>query len=93
MCGLAHAGNAGVTLTPPIRHYLCLLKFALPSDLQVGVGRFQWTALAVCGLANASDAVEILGLSLVLPAAEDDLKLTAAGKSALSSCIFMGEGG
>jgi VNT family MFS transporter (synaptic vesicle glycoprotein 2) len=59
--------------------------------MQVGVGRFQWTALAVCGLANASDAVEILGLSLVLPAAEDDLQLTAAGKSALSSCIFIGE--
>jgi hypothetical protein len=39
----------------------------------------------------APDAVEILGLSLVLPAAEDDLKLTAAGKSALSSCIFIGE--
>jgi VNT family MFS transporter (synaptic vesicle glycoprotein 2) len=55
------------------------------------VGRFQWTALAVCGLANASDAVEILGLSLVLPAAEEELRLTAAGKSALSSCIFVGE--
>lgn len=59
--------------------------------LQVGVGRFQWAALLVCGLANAADAVEILGLSLVLPAAEDDLALTAAGKSALSSCIFAGE--
>jgi hypothetical protein len=45
----------------------------------------------VCGLANASDAVQVLGLSLVLPAAEDDLQLTAAGKSALSSCIFLGE--
>eukprot|EP00883_Tetradesmus_obliquus_P001403 jgi/Sobl393_1/11479/SZX61996.1 len=56
----------------------------------VGVGRFQWAALLVCGLANAADAVEILGLSLVLPAAEDDLALTAAGKSALSSCIFAG---
>eukprot|EP00879_Flechtneria_rotunda_P009853 GHRR01010305.1.p1 GENE.GHRR01010305.1~~GHRR01010305.1.p1 ORF type:complete len:541 (+),score=182.46 GHRR01010305.1:268-1890(+) len=56
----------------------------------VGVGRFQWIALAMCGMANAADAVEILGMSLVLPAAGDDLDLTAAGKSALSSCIFVG---
>jgi VNT family MFS transporter (synaptic vesicle glycoprotein 2) len=60
--------------------------------LQVGVGRFQWMALLVCGLANAADAVEILGMSLVLPAAEGDPKfeLTPSGKSALSSCIFLG---
>eukprot|EP00878_Enallax_costatus_P028002 GHUV01030197.1.p1 GENE.GHUV01030197.1~~GHUV01030197.1.p1 ORF type:complete len:355 (+),score=73.51 GHUV01030197.1:160-1224(+) len=58
--------------------------------LQVGVGRFHWLALAICGLANAADAVEILGLSLVLPAAEDDLHLAAQGKSALSSSIFVG---
>lgn len=57
---------------------------------QVGVGRFQWVALAICGLANAADAVEILGLSLVIPAAEDDLHLTASGKSVLSSSIFLG---
>jgi len=47
-------------------------------------------ALAVCGLANAADAVEILSMGLVLPAAEDDLKLTATAKGALSSCVFLG---
>lgn len=49
-------------------------------------------ALVVCGLANAADAVEILGMSLVLPAAEGDpnFELTPGGKSALSSCIFLG---
>lgn len=49
-------------------------------------------ALLVCGLANAADAVEILGMSLVLPAAEGDpaFDLTPGGKSALSSCIFLG---
>lgn len=56
------------------------------------MGLFQWLALAVCGLANAADAVEILGMSLVLPAAGDDpaFELGPAGKSALSSCIFLG---
>lgn len=60
--------------------------------MQVGVGPFQWMALVVCGLANAADAVEILGMSLVLPAAEGDpdFELTSSGKSALSSCIFLG---
>lgn len=60
--------------------------------LQVGVGPFQWAALVVCGLANAADAVEILGMSLVLPAAEADpgFEMTPRGKSALSSCIFLG---
>ena len=49
-------------------------------------------ALLVCGLANAADAVEILGMSLVLPAAEadPDFVLMPSGKSALSSCIFLG---
>lgn len=63
-----------------------------PEILQVGVGPFQWGALIVCGLANAADAVEILGMSLVLPAAEADpgFKMTPRGKSALSSCIFLG---
>lgn len=46
--------------------------------------------MAVCGMANAADAVEILAVSLVVPAAESDLQLTSAGKSALSSCIFLG---
>lgn len=56
------------------------------------MGPFQWMALVVCGLANAADAVEILGMSLVLPAAEGDpnFELTSSGKSALSSCIFLG---
>jgi VNT family MFS transporter (synaptic vesicle glycoprotein 2) len=59
---------------------------------QVGVGPFQVMALVVCGLANAADAVEILGMSLVLPAAEGDpgFDLSQRGKAALSSCIFLG---
>jgi hypothetical protein len=50
--------------------------------------------VAICAIGlikHARDSAKILALSLVLPAAEDDLQFTAAGKSALSSCIFIGE--
>jgi VNT family MFS transporter (synaptic vesicle glycoprotein 2) len=56
----------------------------------VGTGRFHHLALAICGLANAADAVEIMGMSLVLPAAEKDLALDAHARGALGSCIFLG---
>jgi VNT family MFS transporter (synaptic vesicle glycoprotein 2) len=56
----------------------------------VGTGRFHYLALAICGLANAADAVEIMGMSLVLPAAEKDLALDSAARGALGSCIFLG---
>eukprot|EP00873_Tetraselmis_striata_P021621 jgi/Tetstr1/441885/TSEL_030095.t1 len=57
---------------------------------EAGTGRFQWFALHVFGLANAADAMEILSVSLVLPAAEDDLGLTAHGTAALTTSIFVG---
>jgi hypothetical protein len=87
---VGHAEAVGAGLIMQCQAYCTLTTYALLLPLQVGVGCFQWTARAVCGLANAADAVKILGLSLVLPAAEDDLHLTPAGKSALSSCIFVG---
>jgi VNT family MFS transporter (synaptic vesicle glycoprotein 2) len=58
--------------------------------MQVGTGRFHYIALVICGMANAADAVEILGMSLVLPAAGEDLGLDAGAKGALGSCIFLG---
>lgn len=59
---------------------------------QVGVGRFQWLMLLICGLANAADATEIMSVGLVIPSAENDpqLGLTPAGRAAMSSCIFAG---
>lgn len=44
----------------------------------------------VCGLANASDAVEILCVSFILPAAECDLNLASSDKGYLSACTFLG---
>lgn len=46
--------------------------------------------LLVCGLANAADAVEILSVGLLGPAAEHDLQLTSKLEGALNASIFMG---
>ena len=46
-----------------------------------GFGRFNYWLLFVCGWANASDAVEILCISFVLPAATCDLELTSEDKA------------
>ena len=46
--------------------------------------------MLLCGWANASDAVEILAVSFILPAAQADLALTDTRKGYLSSAIFIG---
>jgi len=55
-----------------------------------GFGRFHYWLLFVCGWANASDAVEILCISFVLPAATCDLDLTSEDKGWLSAILFIG---
>ena len=44
----------------------------------------------MCGWANASDAVEILAISFLLPSAECDLALTPERKGWLSAILFVG---
>ncbi|GFR50358.1 hypothetical protein Agub_g12568, partial [Astrephomene gubernaculifera] len=56
----------------------------------VGTGPFQWMVLGVCGLANAADAVEILSVSLLGAAAEQEFNLTPRRTGALNACIFVG---
>lgn len=56
----------------------------------IGFGKFHLILLFICGLANSSDAIEILCVSFVLPAAECDLKLTSTDKGYLSSITFAG---
>merc|ERR1719315_106353 len=46
--------------------------------------------MLVCGWANASDAVEILCISFLLPSAECDLQLTPSRKGWLSAILFVG---
>eukprot|EP00092_Neocalanus_flemingeri_P032628 GFUD01035489.1.p1 GENE.GFUD01035489.1~~GFUD01035489.1.p1 ORF type:complete len:574 (-),score=164.16 GFUD01035489.1:136-1857(-) len=55
-----------------------------------GYGSFHYWLMFVCGWANASDAVEILCISFLLPSAECDLELTPARKGWLSAILFVG---
>ena len=57
---------------------------------RTGYGRFHHLLTLVCGWANASDAVEILCISFLLPSAECDLQLTPARKGWLSAILFVG---
>jgi len=57
---------------------------------RTGYGRFHYWLLFVCGWANASDAVEILAISFLLPSAECDLELSPARKGWLSAILFVG---
>jgi len=56
----------------------------------IGFGKFHVLLLLVCGWANASDAVEILCVSFILPSAECELQLSAEGKGVLTAVIFVG---
>ena len=57
---------------------------------RTGYGRFHYLLMLVCGWANASDAVEILCISFLLPSAECDLELSPARKGWLSAILFVG---
>ncbi|XP_022107882.1 synaptic vesicle glycoprotein 2C-like isoform X2 [Acanthaster planci] len=57
---------------------------------KAGFGKFHVLLVILCGWANASDAVEILSVSFLLPAAEKDLELTSYRKGVLSAIIFVG---
>ncbi|XP_037077922.1 synaptic vesicle glycoprotein 2C-like [Pollicipes pollicipes] len=56
----------------------------------IGFGRFHWWLLITIGWANAADAVELLCVSSLLPAAECDLHMTPEQKGYLSSSAFVG---
>ncbi|KAI4873090.1 hypothetical protein NFI96_018779 [Prochilodus magdalenae] len=55
-----------------------------------GFGVFHVLLLLVCGWANASDAVEILCVSFLLPTARCDLQLSSADMGLLTASIFLG---
>lgn len=56
----------------------------------LGFGLFHWILLVVCGWANASDAVEILCVSFLLPTARCDLHLSSSDMGLLTASIFLG---
>jgi MFS transporter, VNT family, synaptic vesicle glycoprotein 2 len=55
---------------------------------KIGLGLSQYLILLVCGLGNASDAVEILSVSYILPELETSLPTWLS--SVLSSLVFAG---
>lgn len=57
---------------------------------EAGFGVFHWLLLVVCGWANASDAVEILCVSFLLPTARCDLHLSSSDMGILTASIFLG---
>ena len=57
---------------------------------ECGYGKFHILLTLICGWANASDAVEILCISFLLPSAECDLDLTYARKGHINSILFAG---
>ncbi|XP_072881066.1 synaptic vesicle glycoprotein 2C isoform X3 [Hemitrygon akajei] len=57
---------------------------------ETGFGMFHMLLLIICGWANASDAVEILCVSFLLPTARCDLHLNTADMGWLTASIFLG---
>ena len=56
----------------------------------VGYGLFHVILTIVCGLALASDWIEILCVSFIIPVAEGELRLSDVDKATLNSMIFVG---
>lgn len=67
-----------------------LYKAELFFSVAAGFGLFHWLLLLACGWANASDAVEILCVSFLLPTARCDLLLSSADMGLLTASIFLG---
>ncbi|XP_056137607.1 synaptic vesicle glycoprotein 2C [Lampris incognitus] len=57
---------------------------------EAGFGLFHRLLLVACGWANASDAVEILCVSFLLPTARCDLLLSSSDMGLLTASIFLG---
>ncbi|CAL1528129.1 unnamed protein product [Lymnaea stagnalis] len=58
--------------------------------LACGYGKFHLLLLLLCGWAVSSDAIEVLSVSFLLPAATCDLSLTSADKGWLNAIVFLG---
>ncbi|XP_055518608.1 synaptic vesicle glycoprotein 2C isoform X1 [Leucoraja erinacea] len=57
---------------------------------ETGFGTFHMLLLVICGWANASDAIEILCVSFLLPTARCDLHLGTGEMGWLTASIFLG---
>ncbi|HXF70941.1 MAG TPA: MFS transporter [Thermoflexus sp.] len=57
---------------------------------RVGLGRFQYKLMAICGAGWAADAMEVLLISFALPAISQEWKLTTTQAGLLGTAIFLG---
>ncbi|MFZ8844666.1 hypothetical protein [Thermoflexus sp.] len=57
---------------------------------RVGLGRFQFKLMAICGAGWAADAMEVLLISFALPAIRQEWKLTTAQAGLPGTAIFLG---
>uniref|UniRef100_A0A3Q4HQ47 Synaptic vesicle glycoprotein 2 n=1 Tax=Neolamprologus brichardi TaxID=32507 RepID=A0A3Q4HQ47_NEOBR len=64
-------------------------KLTYEEAVERAFGLFHWLLLVVCGWANASDAVEILCVSFLLPTARCDLQLSSSDMGLLTASIFL----
>lgn len=69
---------------------ICSFLSELIAAFLSGFGKFHLILLIICAFANASDAIEILCISFVMPSAECDLKISTPEKGILSSMTFLG---
>ena len=61
-----------------------------PTSFSIGFGRFQWLLLLYTGFAWMADAMEIMLLSYLAPAAQCAFNLSSGQVSFLSSIVFIG---
>ncbi|WP_448594735.1 MFS transporter [Thermoflexus hugenholtzii] len=57
---------------------------------RVGLGRFQYKLMAICGAGWAADAMEVLLISFALPAIRQEWGLSTAQAGLLGTAIFLG---
>lgn len=57
---------------------------------RVGLGKFQYKLMAICGAGWAADAMEVLLISFALPAIRQEWGLTTAQAGLLGTAIFLG---
>ncbi len=57
---------------------------------QIGVGRFQYKLLAICGAGWAADAMEVLIVAFVIPSVIKEWSLTTAQAGLIATAIFIG---
>ncbi|CAG0915845.1 unnamed protein product [Notodromas monacha] len=65
-------------------------RYATVDEAIEAAGWFHHRLLILCGLMWAADAIEILCIAYVLPAAECELSLTSSDKGWLNATVFMG---